>query len=227
MNAMGAAAQHILPAAVCGSLFVCARLACAQAGEANSAAEQIRIVELQGTLQLMIPPSPDWLFTTTNQVLKPGYLLRTGPNSRVALRWSDESVVSIDAETMVEILPPPTRRAQAGLQLFKGILSFFHRDTPGRIRVLTHGAAAGVEGTEFVVAVEVLDNTERTILSLIDGKVQFGNEQDTLILRNGQQAIAQAGKAPVLTAGFVANNILQWAFYYPAVIDLRDLPLQP
>src|SRR5258706_15171374 len=30
---------------------------------------------------------------------------------------------------------------------------------------------------------------------------------------------------PMLTAGFIANNILQWAFYYPAVLDLRDLPL--
>ncbi|HMC11784.1 MAG TPA: hypothetical protein VKH44_10855, partial [Pirellulaceae bacterium] len=27
------------------------------------------------------------------------------------------------------------------------------------------------------------------------------------------------------TAGFLAENLLQWAFYYPAVLDLRDLPL--
>ena len=29
----------------------------------------------------------------------------------------------------------------------------------------------------------------------------------------------------LLIAGFVANNVLQWAFYYPAVLYLGDLPL--
>jgi tetratricopeptide (TPR) repeat protein len=81
-----------------------------------------------------------------------------------------------------------------------------------------------VEGTEFVVAA---DETERTTLSVIDGKVRFGNEQATLLLTNGQQAVAEPGKAPIRTAGFIANNVLQWCFYYPAVIDLNDLPFTP
>ena len=101
---------------------------------------------------------------------------------------------------------------------------FFHRDEPGRIRVITRGAVAGVEGTEFVVTA---DETERTTLSVIDGKVRFGNEQATLLLTNGQQAVAEPGKVPVRTAGFIANNVLQWCFYYPAVIDLNDLPFTP
>jgi Flp pilus assembly protein TadD len=62
---------------------------------------------------------------------------------------------------------------------------------------------------------------------VIDGKVRFGNEQATLLLTNGQQAVAEPGKAPVRTAGFIANNVLQWCFYYPAVIDLNDLPFTP
>jgi len=160
----------------------------------------------------------------TNQVVHSFDRLRIGANSRMALLWSDRSVVSFGALTEVEVLPPDSSDAQCGLHLLRGIVSFFHRDEPGRIRVITRGAVAGVEGTEFVVTA---DETERTTLSVIDGKVRFGNEQATLLLTNGQQAVAEPGQAPVRTAGFIANNVLQWCFYYPAVIDLNDLPFTP
>ncbi len=194
----------------------------------DSAAEEIRILEIQGALQVSPPGAVDWVRTTsTNQTLRPGYRLRTGPNSRVLLRWSDQSVVPFGALTEIEILPAHQPEAQSGLRLVKGILSFFHRDKPGRIRIITRGALAGVEGTEFVLSVDTIDNVERTTLSLIDGKVEFSNRQGALILTNLQQAIAEVGKAPMLTPGFIANNVLQWCFYYPAVLDLRDLPLNP
>src|SRR5881394_4047383 len=173
MSSVGAAAQRILRAAVCGASFGGAALVRAQAAPPSAPAEEIRVVELQGTFQIMTPPSRSWVFTTTNQPLTPGDLLRTGRNSRVSLRWSDKSVVSFDAETLVEILPPHAREARPGLQLVKGVLSFFHRDEPGRIRVITRGAVAGVEGTEFVLAVDPTQGLERTTLSVIDGMVQF------------------------------------------------------
>src|SRR5207247_2448234 len=103
--------------------------------------------------------------------------------------------------------------------------SFFHRDKPGHIRATTPGTFAGVDGTEFVLAVDTLCNTEQTTLSVIDGKVRFGNEQGTLSVTNRQRAVARSGQAPQYTAGFIANNVLQWSFYYPAVLDLRDLQL--
>jgi tetratricopeptide (TPR) repeat protein len=163
-----------------------------------------------------------WVLTRTNQVLYPHDRLRTGPNSRVALRWSDESAVQFGPSTELEILPPHQAGALAGLHLVHGVISFFHRDQPGRIQVITRGAVAGIEGTEFVLAV---DDADRTTISVIDGKVRFGNEQAMLVLTNGDQATAEVGRAPARTAGFVANNVLQWAFYYPAVLDPADLTL--
>jgi tetratricopeptide (TPR) repeat protein len=183
---------------------------------------QIRIVELQGAVEISPAGAKTWVLTQTNQVLYPFDRLRTGPDSRVALRWSDESVVPFGASTELEVLPPGDADAQAGLHLVRGVISFFHRDKPGRIRIVTRGAVAGIEGTEFVLAV---DDSDRTTLSVIDGKVRFGNEQATLVLTNGEQATAAVGQAPARTAGFVANNILQWSFYYPAVLDPADLPL--
>jgi Flp pilus assembly protein TadD len=215
-------------AAVFGWLAVGAGSICALAAPGDQATNEIRILKLDGVAEVSPQGSTRWILTQTNQILKPFDRLRTGPNSRVTLLWSDESVVSFDALTEMEILPPDAPKAYFGLNFIKGILSFFHRDKPGRIRVITRGARAGVEGTEFVLEVDTTNNTERTALSLINGTVRFSNEQGSLLLTNGQQAVADLGRAPVLlTAGFVANNLLQWCFYYPAVLDLKDLSLGP
>jgi tetratricopeptide (TPR) repeat protein len=168
-----------------------------------------------------------WVLTQTNQPLYPFDRLRTGTNSRVALRWSDQSIIPFGSSTELEILPPPAPESQSGLHLIRGVISFFHRDKPGRIRIITRGAVAGVEGTEFVLSVTGTNESERTTLSVVDGKVRFGNDQAMLLLTNHQQAVVESSNAPVRTPGFVVNNVLQWCFYYPAVLELTDLPLTP
>lgn len=188
----------------------------------NRGTNDIRIVELQGTVEISPVGAKTWVLTQTNQVLHPLDRLRTGPNSRVALQWPGESVVPFGPSTELEVLPPNNPDAQPGLHLVRGILSFFHRDKPGRIQVITRGAVAGIEGTEFVLAV---DDADVTTISVVDGKVRFANDQAALVLTNGEQAVAAVGKAPTRTAGFIANNVLQWCFYYPAVLDLADLSL--
>jgi Flp pilus assembly protein TadD len=187
-----------------------------------AAPEEIRIIQLEGKAEISTDGGRGWVLTQTNQVLRAGYRLRTSANTRAALRWSDKSIVPIGALTELEVLPPPTTQSGLGVRLLKGILSFFHRDEPGRIRVITRGATAGIEGTEFVIAV---DETGATTLSVIDGRVSFTNQEGSLSLTNGAQATATPGRAPFLTVGFVANNLLQWCFYYPAVLDPRELML--
>jgi len=183
----------------------------------------ILIVEIVGTVEVSPKGATTWVKTQTNQVLHPMDRVRTAADSRVALQWPGESAVPFGPSTELMILPPNTPDAEPGLHLVQGILSFFHRGKPARIQVVTRGAVAGIEGTEFVLAV---DGAERTTISVIDGKVRFGNDQSApLILTNGEQAAASVGQPPIRTAGFIANNILQWCFYYPAVLDLEDLSL--
>ena len=227
LNFSPTSGRKILLVANFGLLATLAGMFCAQSATAGPVTNEILIAELQGTVEVFPAGATTWVLTQTNQILHPFDRLRTGPNSRAALRWSDQSIVPFSASTELEILPPHSPDAQSGLHLIRGIISFFHRDTPSRIRVVTRGAVAGVEGTEFVLAVTTANGVELTTLSVIDGKVQFGNEHATLVLTNSQQAVAELGQAPVRTAGFLANNVLQWCFYYPAVLDLADLPLTP
>ncbi len=216
------AVQHLILAALLGAALVAVSVRGAQ-----PQVKEIRIVESAGTVEILPVGAARWLLTQTNQVLRPLDRLRTGPNSRALLRWSDHSTISFGALTEIEILAPRARADQSGLHVLRGVASFFHRDRPGRIPVLTRGAMAGIDGTEFVVEVEPPGGTDRTTISVIDGRVSFSNEVAGLTLTNGQQAVASPGQSPARTAGFVANNLLQWAFYYPAVLDLRELPLAP
>jgi Tfp pilus assembly protein PilF/outer membrane receptor protein involved in Fe transport len=187
-------------------------------------AQTIRVQQIQGRVELMPTGATRWVLVQTNEVIQPGERLRTGLDSRASLRWSDQSIVPIGELTEIEVLEPHSSDALSGLHLLRGILSFFHRDKPGRIRILTRGGVAGVEGTEFVLRVEEVGQREQTTLSLIDGQVEFTNLWGRVVLTNGQGVVASAGQAPMRTAGFIANNILQWVFYYPAVLDVQELP---
>lgn len=186
---------------------------------------EIRIVAIEGSVEVMPAGASTWVLTQTNQVLHPGDQLRTKDNSRVTILWSDQSAVPLGPLTQIEVLTPDKPDSLPGLDMLRGVLSFFHRDRPGRIRVLTHGANASIEGTEFVMRVSEVNGMEHDTLSVLDGKVRVSNPQGSVLLTNNQEAVMEPGKAPLRTAGFIANNLLQWCFYYPAVLDLNDLPL--
>ena len=190
---------------------------------AQPAAQEIRIIGLQGTVELMPAGATTWVMTQTNQVVHAGDRLRTGENSRLTLKWSDQSIVPFAALTEMEVLTPDKAGSLPGLNVVKGVISFFHRDNPGRIKVLTHGATASIEGTEFVMKVSGEAASERVELSVIDGQVQLSNAQGNLSLASNQAGVAETGQPPARTAGFIANNLLQWSFYYPGILNLDDV----
>lgn len=184
------------------------------------AINRIEIVESEGTVEVKGQTNSTWHMAKRTEVLHPQDHLRTGAKSRAVLRWSDQTVLSFGAQTELEILEPDAKDADNGLHLLRGITSFFHRDKPGRLRVITRGATAGVEGTEFVMSA---DDVGSSTLAVIDGRVRFGNGKGTIILTNGEEASIAVDKVPVRGTGFIANNVLQWGLYYPAVLDTSDL----
>jgi len=197
-------------------------LAAISEGRAQSLVE-VRIAEAEGVVEVSPKGATDWVRTGTNQLLHASDRIRTGANSRATLLWTDKSAVPMGPLTELEILPPPANE-EPGLHLLSGIVSFFHRDKPARTRILYPGANAGIVGTEFVLETDV---SGRSILSVIDGRVDITNAWGTASVTNDEQAFVLPGSAPQLKRGFIANNILQWCFYYPAVLYPGDLDLTP
>ncbi|MGO8766973.1 MAG: hypothetical protein ACLQSR_17790, partial [Limisphaerales bacterium] len=101
--------------------------------------QDVSIAAAQGIVEISRNAALTWTPAQTNQILHSFDHLRTGANSRAALLWSGQSVIPLGAGTEIEILPPPSQDDECGLHLIRGILSFFHRDQPGRIQVITRG----------------------------------------------------------------------------------------
>ena len=69
--------------------------------------------------------------------------------------------------------------------------------------------------------------SQLTRVSVIDGRVTLSNQQGSLTLTNTQAATAAIGGAPQRTPTLSANTLLQWAFYYPGVVDPDELQFSP
>lgn len=196
----------------------------ASAGPAGAAetSSMALLASTNGTVEISQAGATRWIPASTNLSLGAGDRLRTGERSRAVLLWADRTVATIGETTTIEILPAPEPGAQSGLHLWRGLLSLFHRDEPERFRVQGRSAMAATEGTEFVVAVDAA--TDAMTVSVIDGRVTLANAQGSLTLTNLEQAVAGFAQPPRRTAGFTVNNVLQWCFYYPGVLDAAELP---
>src|SRR5206468_10181443 len=122
----------------------------------------------------------------------------------------------VDELTSMEIQPPEKPGAKPQPDLKSGAAYFFSREKPAEIQFRTPVASGAIRGTEFNLAVA---DDGRTVLSLIDGEIDLANAQGTETIKSGQQGKVEQGKAPTKTALIDAINVIQWALYYPAVVD--------
>jgi tetratricopeptide (TPR) repeat protein len=161
-----------------------------------------------------------WSPATVGQLLAIKDRLRTGEDSRAAVRMTDLSVLRIDELTTIEITPPATASDKASLNVKEGTTYFFSREKSREIKVETPAANGAMRGTEFVVAVAANGSTTVTML---DGEVELSNAQGSVLVSTGEQARVDVGGTPRKTAVLEAINSVQWCLYYPGVLDLREL----
>ncbi|MEO6036295.1 MAG: FecR domain-containing protein, partial [Verrucomicrobiota bacterium] len=162
-----------------------------------------------------------WQSGQTNQVLNIGDRLRTGKNSRATVRLSNLSVLRVYELTTLEI-QPGGQNNRAALNLESGAAYLFNRDKPQETQFRTPTASGAIRGTEFNI---VVGEDGKTVLTLIDGEVDLSNELGKINLRSGEQGVVEKNQPPRKTAVIDAINILQWALYYPGILDVDELNL--
>src|SRR5438094_1273588 len=89
LNLFPTGGRTIALAAIFGCLATWTEISSAQSSTTSQVTNEIRIADLQGKVEVSPAGATTWVLTQTNQLLHPSDRLRTGPNSRVALRWSD------------------------------------------------------------------------------------------------------------------------------------------
>jgi len=99
----------------------------------------------------------------------------------------------------------------------------FDREKPVDIEFETPLTTGAIRGTEFVL--EMSDDPRTTRLALLDGIVDLESKDGSSTIHSGQEATVVAGKSPVVRPLDQPMERIQWALYYPAVLDPDELAL--
>ncbi|NJD06716.1 MAG: tetratricopeptide repeat protein [Methylococcaceae bacterium] len=154
-------------------------------------------------------------------ILQQGYCVedrvRTGALSRAVLAMLENLAtrVSLNQNTLVNFLTVADRVV---LAVDYGDVHV-RSHTPRHFDVTTPFVNAGIEGTEFLVS-STGDQTEVTVF---EGTVRLSNAKGKLSLTKGQTGIAESGQAPRIKLLIRPRDAVQWALYYPPIIDTRAL----
>jgi tetratricopeptide (TPR) repeat protein len=182
-------------------------------------AGDIRIAAIEGRVEVNPGGNTQWVPALPGRELRPGDRIRTRELSNVSILWSDQSRVRLPELSDIQI-QASTGNRRTSFSLITGLLYFFNRERLTNARYGTRTAAAAIRGTEFVLQAE---ENGRTTLTVVEGEVELSNDVDAITLRSGEQGVAEPGQAPRKTPAIIVNNVIQWALYYPAVLDVDEL----
>jgi hypothetical protein len=172
-------------------------------------------VSVQGLVEFNRAGQPTWQAVKQGEPFCVGDSVRAASRSRAAILLANQTLIRLDEDTAVTFSAIEPAEP-SWLDLLKGAIHFLSR-TRQSFKVKTPFVNAAIEGTEFVVRV----TPKETGLWVYEGVVAFGNSQGTLTLRSGEAAVTEVGKAPVRRIAVDPLDAVQWALYYPPVIDYQ------
>jgi ferric-dicitrate binding protein FerR (iron transport regulator) len=174
-----------------------------------------KIVSIQGEVKAKKSGATQWTPVKFDDTFCPGDMLRVQQRSRAAVILNNESVTRLDQNTSVTFKRVEEKKVSF-IDIIKGAAHFFSR-VPRSLKFSTPFVNGAVEGTEFFVEV----GDDQTLISVFRGRVAAANDAGSINLGNGQAAIARSGKAPMAHLVVNPRDAVQWAVYYPAVIDYK------
>jgi tetratricopeptide (TPR) repeat protein len=189
--------------------------------QANADEEWVaKIVSVQGDVQAKKRGEMQWVPVTLYDRYYPGDTIRIQERSRACIVLGNEAVLRLDQNTTVTFTGVEKKQTSL-LDMLTGAIHFISR-TPRALKVNTPFVDATVKGTEFLIEV----TEDRTLITLFEGQVSATNQAGELLLTSGQSAIARDRQAPVPYVIVRPRDAVQWALYYPPIIDFRteDFP---
>jgi tetratricopeptide (TPR) repeat protein len=173
------------------------------------------VVSVQGQVEIQRAGQSGWKPVQLEEILCPGDSVRVIERSRVAIALANETLLRLDQHSAVAF-PIPEKAATSWLDVLKGAIYLISR-VPRPSQVNTPFVTAALRGTEFLIRVD----RDETLISVYEGEVIARNRAGSLSLTSGQTGVAKADAAPVRRVVVKPRDAVQWALYYPPVIDAR------
>jgi tetratricopeptide (TPR) repeat protein len=158
-------------------------------------------------------------------VLRAGDRLVTGEASGATLRWQGGNRMQVSEMTEIEVPPAPAPAGRTLLKLVQGLLYLFHRGERAGYHIETSLGWAAILGTEFTLEAA---KDGATTLCLIDGEAGLSNAFGGVRLTSRERGLMAPGHPPTHGPRIeIINDVIQCFLYYPAVLDVEELPLRP
>jgi tetratricopeptide (TPR) repeat protein/opacity protein-like surface antigen len=176
-----------------------------------------KAVSVQGEVHARTKDDNQWTPVQMNNTFCSGDTLRVQKKSRAAIVLINDTIIRLDQNTTITFTQVEKKKTSI-LDIITGAVHFISR-VPRTLKVSTPFVNGNVEGTEFLVRVF----KDSTIMTVYEGRVLAVNDSGSLILTGSQSAIAESGKEPVLKTVVRPGDAVQWALYYPPVLNVRTL----
>lgn len=183
-------------------------------------AQDAKVLETENIVQASKGAEGAWSAAAKDQSLAVGDRIRTRQRSRATVKLTDLYTMRLEQFTTVEIAPGLLTNEKPKLDVGSGAAFIFSREQGGEIDIKTPAANGAMRGTQVYVQVAA-DGTSR--FQVLEGQVDLENKHGKVSLGAGEAGEAAPGRAPKRTAVVMANNLLQWALYYPAVLDADEI----
>ena len=166
------------------------------------------IVSLQGKGETREPAETRWQNASVKQKLLEGHFVRTGDSSRMAVLLADQTQVRLAANSMIQIKQVGDNRDRGTvLNQSAGRSWTQSKNVPNRLTVETPSALAAIRGTDWEM---VVDEDGSSTLTVLSGEVLLSNEQGSVSVAAGEQALAKKGVAPVKRILRNPRDRIQW-----------------
>lgn len=177
-----------------------------------------RVVSVKGVMEVQPVNMKSWQAANLDQTLCVGDSVRVAKRSRAMMQLQNGILVSLDQETKILFSKVDAEKVDTSwLMLWEGAVHVISR-VAHHFKVKTEYMTTAIEGTEFVVRAE----QKKSTVSVFDGRVRSFNDFGSVTIASGEAAIAEAGQAPRRQLLVKPRDAVQWALYYPPLIDFRQ-----
>lgn len=203
------------PLRVCALLFCVSTLLAAPAVAQECEGTTAQFIAIEGTVERNRPGSETWTRVTRGDVLCAGDSVRVLDYSRAALLLPDGTVERLEQGTSLRWVDDGNPESSL-INVIRGVIQIISRD-PRSLRFTTPFANAGLEGTEFLIAV----SDTQTDITVIEGVVQMTSAGQEVRVAAGERGTAGSGQGPSVGPAPDLSEFIAWALHYSPIWDLE------
>jgi tetratricopeptide (TPR) repeat protein len=156
-------------------------------------AQQAVGVLVSGVVRVREPDANNWIDLAANDKVYSGSKIQTGDGETAELKLENGSILKLSFGTLMAINTDSNFDLEAG-SIFAEIAEM-SADRP--FIIATGDASARALGTAFGLSIEKLGSKKtRTVLQVREGRVEFFNELDSVVVKEMSMSTAVRGSAP-------------------------------